>query len=65
MTLIIVEHPIQDITENTCRIYFKFILYKNLFDPDEKSSIVKNEFLNRKTIEDSMNKIFSTNTKKK
>ena len=60
MTLIIVEHPIQQITASTCGI-FQIYFYKNLFDPDEKSIIVKNEFLTKKTI-DLMNKIFSTNT---
>ena len=62
MTLIIVEHPVQQITASTCGI-FQIYFYKNLFDPDEKSIIVKNEFLTKKTI-DLMNKIFSTNTEK-
>ena len=35
MTLMIVEHPIQEINESTCGI-FQIYFYKNLFDPEEK-----------------------------
>ena len=32
-----------------------------MFDPEEKSSIIKNEFLTEKTIENLINEILSTN----
>ena len=37
MTLIIVEHLIQEITASPCGI-FQIYFYKNLFDADEKST---------------------------
>ena len=58
MTILIVEHPIQDITSSTCGL-FQLYFYKNLFDPEENSKITNNEVLNKKTIEDIMNEIFS------
>ena len=54
------EHPIQEITASTCGI-FQIYFYKNLFDPEEKSSIIKDEFLTKKTIENLINEIFSSN----
>ena len=58
MTILIVEHPVQDITSSTCGL-FQLYFYKNLFDPEENSKITNNEVLNKKTIEDIMNEIFS------
>ena len=54
------EHPIQEITASTCGI-FQIYFYKKLFDPEEKSSIIKDEFLTKKTIENLINEIFSSN----
>ena len=54
MTILIVEHPVQDITSSTCGL-FQLYFYKNLFDPEENSKITNNEVLNKKTIEDIMN----------
>ena len=58
MTILIVEHPVQDITSSTCGL-FQLYFYKNLFDPEENSKITNNEVLNKKTIEDIMTEIFS------
>ena len=58
MTIIIVEHLVQDITSSTCGL-FQLYFYKNSFDPEENSKIINNEVLNKKTIEDIMTEIFS------
>ena len=58
MTIIIVEHPVQDITSSTCGL-FQLHFYKNSFDPEENSKIINNEVLNKKAIEDIMTEIFS------
>ena len=49
---------IQEITATTCRIFHVYF-YKILFDPEEKSSIIKDEFLTKKTIENLINEIFN------
>ena len=53
-------HSIQETTASTCGT-FQIYFYKNLFDPEEKSSIIKDEFWTKKTIENLINEIFSTN----
>ena len=57
MTILIVEHP--DITQSTCGL-FQLYFYKNLFDPEKKSKIINDEILNKKTIENILNVIFSS-----
>ena len=47
MTILILEHPIQEITASTCGI-FHISFYKNLFDAEERSSIIKDELLTKK-----------------
>ena len=47
MTILILEHPIQELTTSTCRI-FQLYFHKNLFDPEEKSNIIKDEFSTKK-----------------
>ena len=47
MTILILEHLIQGITASTCGI-FQIYFHKNLFDPEEESSIIKDEFLTKK-----------------
>ena len=45
MNILIVEHPVQEITHSSCgllRLYF----YKNILDPDEKSKIINHATLN-------------------
>ena len=49
MTILMLEHPIQELTTNTCRI-FQLYFYKNLFNPEEKRNIIKDEFLTKKTL---------------
>ena len=39
MTILILEHSIQEVTESTCEI-FQLYFCKNLFNPEEKSSII-------------------------
>ena len=57
--ILILEHPVQEITSSTCGL-FQLYFYKNIFDPDERSKIMNHETLNKKTIEQIMNEIFST-----
>ena len=38
--------------------YFQLYFYKNLFNPDEKSKVIKYENLNKRTIEVIFNEIF-------
>ena len=44
---------------STCGL-FQLYFYKNIFDPEEKIQIVNRETLNKKTIEEILNEIFST-----
>ena len=59
MNILILEHPVQEITSSTCGL-FQFYFYKNIFDPDERSKIINYETLNKKAIEQILNEIFST-----
>ena len=59
MNILILEHPVQEITSSTCGL-FQFYFYKNIFDPDERSKIINHETLNKKAIEQILNEIFST-----
>ena len=59
MNILILEHPVQEITSSTYEL-FQLYFYKNIFDPDERSKIINHETLNKKTIEQILNEIFST-----
>ena len=59
MNILILEHAVQEITESTCGL-FKLYFYKNIFDPEEKIQIVNRKTLNKETIEEILNEIFST-----
>ena len=47
MNLLILENTIQNLTTPTCGL-FQLYLYKNLFDPDEKSKILNHQRLTKK-----------------
>ena len=47
-------------THSTCGL-FQLHFYKNIFNPDEGSKIINLETLNKNTIEQILNEIFSTN----
>ena len=57
MNILILRH--QEITHSTCGL-FQLYFYKIFFDPDERSKITKHETLNKKTIDQTLNEIFST-----
>ena len=57
MNILILKH--QEITHSTCGL-FQLYFYKIFFDPDERSKITKHETLNKKTIDQTLNEIFST-----
>ena len=59
INILIFEKPVQDFTSSNCGI-FQLYVYKNLFDPDEKSKIINHENLNKQTTEIIFNEIFST-----
>ena len=59
MNLLILENTIQKLTTSTCGL-FQLYLYKNLFDPDEKSSILNHQRLTENTLETKINEIFLT-----
>ena len=59
MNILILEHPVQEITSSTCGL-FQLHYYKNMLDSDEKSEIINHETPNKKTIEQILNEIFST-----
>lgn len=40
--------------------FISIVLYKNTSDPDKKSKFINHETLNKKTIEQILNEIFST-----
>lgn len=40
--------------------FISIVLYKNTFDPDKKNKFINHETLNKKTIEQILNEIFST-----
>ena len=58
-SILILEQPVQDLTSSSCGI-FQLYLYKNLFDPNEKSKIINHENLNKRTIKVIFNVMFST-----
>ena len=59
MNIWTLEHPVQEITSSACGL-FQLYFYKNIFDPDQRSKIINHETLNKKTIEQILNEIFST-----
>ena len=59
MNILIVEHPFQELTSSTCGL-FRLYLYKNIFDPEEKSEIINHETLNKRIIGAILNEIFTT-----
>ena len=59
MNILILEHPVQEITHSTCGL-FQLYFYKNIFDPAERSKVTKHETLNKKSIEQTLNQMFST-----
>ena len=62
MNIIILENTIQEIETSTCG-QFQLYLYKNLFDPDNKSNIVSQKKLTKQTLQTLLNEIFSTDVK--
>ena len=59
INILILEHPVQEITSSTCGL-FQLYFYKNIFDPGERSKIINHETLNKKSIEEILDEIFST-----
>ena len=59
INLLILENTIQNLTTSTCGL-FQLYLYKNLFDPDEKSKILNYQRMTKNTLETRINEIFST-----
>ena len=64
MNILTLENQIQDLTSPNCR-QFQLYLYKNLFDPNEKSKTVRHKTLNKCTLQTIMNETFSTYVKEK
>ena len=62
MNIIILENTIQEIETSTCG-QFQLYLYKNLFDPDNKSNIVSHKKLTKQTLEMLINEFFPTDVK--
>ena len=62
MNIIILENTIQEIETSTCG-QFQLYLYKNLFDPDNKSNIVSQKKLTKQTLEMLINEFFPTDVK--
>ena len=60
MNILILEHPVQEITSSTCGL-FQFYFYQNIFDSDKRSKFINHEILNKKAIEQMLNQIFSNN----
>ena len=58
MNILIVENDLQSLTTWTCG-FFQLYIYKNIFDPEEKSKIINHEILNKTTIEAILNEIFT------
>ena len=59
MNILIVQQPVQELTHSSCGL-FQLYFYKNIFNPDEKSEIINHKTLNKKTIKEILNEIFST-----
>ena len=64
MNILTLENQIQDLTSPNCG-QFRLYLYKNLFDPNEKSKTVSHKTLNKCTLQTIMNETFSTDVKEK
>ena len=62
MNILILQNQLQDLTSTNCG-EFQLYLYKNLFDPNEKSKILSHRTLNKNTLQTIMNQIFSTDIK--
>ena len=62
VTVLMLIDEIQEIYLDTCGL-FQLYFYKNLFDPDENSKILNDKHLLKKTIETTLNGIFSTKKK--
>ena len=60
MNILILEHPVQEITSSTCGL-FQLYFYQNIFDSDKRSKFINHEILNKKAIEQMLNEIFSNN----
>ena len=59
MSILIVEHPVQELTSSTCGL-FQLYFQKNIFDPEEKSKIINHETVNKRTIEAILNEVLTT-----
>ena len=59
MNILIVEHPVQELTSSTCGL-FQLYFYKNIFDPEEKSKIINHGTLNKRMIEAILNEVLTT-----
>ena len=59
MNVLILENSIQDLISSNCG-EFQLYFYKNLFDLDEKSKILRHQTLNKSTLETIINEIFQT-----
>ena len=58
MNILILENRVQNLLSSSCGP-FQLYLYKNLFDPDERSKILDHQKLNKNTLETILNEIFS------
>ena len=52
-----VEDRVQDLNSVTCGV-FQIYFYDNLFNPDKNSKMQNKKWLNKKTIETSLNELF-------
>ena len=59
MNILILENNVESITGSSCG-EFQLYVYKNLFNPDEKSKILNHENVNKKTLQTIINEMFST-----
>ena len=59
MNVLILENSIQDLISSNCG-EFQLYFYKNLFDLDEKSKILRHQTLDKSTLETIINEIFQT-----
>ena len=57
------ENTIQDAETSTCS-QFQLYLYKNLFDPNNKSKILNHKKLTKQTLQTIINEMFSLILKK-
>ena len=59
MNVLILENSVQDLISSNCG-EFQLYFYKNLFDLDEKSKILRHQTLDKSTLETIINEIFQT-----